>query len=555
VTDAVAAAQRGDVPAAVELLQRCLEHEDLPAAHQMLGGLAYADDRLDDARVEFEHAFRGFREAGDLRSAARAATFLGELHDDSLGNPAAGRGWLERARRLLEAAGPCVEWGYLELARVACNRPDVDELAASAARALQIAVEFGDRELEVRALADLGLALITQGRLPEGFERLDEALASITAGEVHDVFMIGTAFCSLLSSCERAGDIERAVEWMRIVRTAILDPAGDRPRVLSTHCSLALGGVLCAAGRLPEAEQAFLACLGPEASSSTAHRADATARLAELRLHQGRLEEAAALLAPIEDQLVAAGPLALMHLRQGEPALGAAVLRQAVKQLVGDILRGGPLLCLLVEAELACDDIAAAEAASRLLHAMSSAAQTPIVAALAATADGRIARASDRATDAVESYEAALRHLTAADRPLLVATMHIELAEARAATGDRDAAVASARAAHAAAQRLNAVGLCDRSAAILRSLGTTAPRPTTSPSNTLAGLTAREAEVLEGLCRGDSNAEIAARLYLSPKTVEHHVSRLLAKLGVRTRAAAAAAAMAARPGNPKVRVD
>ncbi len=52
-------------------------------------------------------------------------------------------------------------------------------------------------------------------------------------------------------------------------------------------------------------------------------------------------------------------------------------------------------------------------------------------------------------------------------------------------------------------------------------------------------------EILDGLRRGNSNAEVAARLYLSPKTVEHHVSRVLAKLGARTRAEAAAVAASA----------
>jgi DNA-binding NarL/FixJ family response regulator len=47
--------------------------------------------------------------------------------------------------------------------------------------------------------------------------------------------------------------------------------------------------------------------------------------------------------------------------------------------------------------------------------------------------------------------------------------------------------------------------------------------------------------------RGDTNGEIAARLFLSPKTVEHHVSRVLVKLGLRTRAEAAAVAAAADP--------
>jgi DNA-binding CsgD family transcriptional regulator/tetratricopeptide (TPR) repeat protein len=57
-----------------------------------------------------------------------------------------------------------------------------------------------------------------------------------------------------------------------------------------------------------------------------------------------------------------------------------------------------------------------------------------------------------------------------------------------------------------------------------------------------AGLTRRESEVLHGLTRGLSNAELAAELFLSERTVEHHVSNVLGKLGVSTRADAAKAA-------------
>jgi DNA-binding CsgD family transcriptional regulator len=77
----------------------------------------------------------------------------------------------------------------------------------------------------------------------------------------------------------------------------------------------------------------------------------------------------------------------------------------------------------------------------------------------------------------------------------------------------------------------------------LRELGVERiPRgPTAGTRSNPAGLTARQVEVLELMGKGLSNTEIAESLYISPKTVEHHVSAILSKLGVNSRARAIAA--------------
>jgi DNA-binding NarL/FixJ family response regulator len=553
LTRARAAVERGDVEAALECLDQVLaDPRAAPAAladaHFLLGAIRYADDELDAARDELAAAYRAYRVAGEPCRAARSAMTLAELHSGSFGERAVAQGWLARARRLLDEVGPCVEWGWYELAFAACDRPDVDDLHASADRALRIAQQFGDTDLEVRALADGGLALVSQGRLREGVAQLDEAMAAILAGDVRDPGVAGLSFCAMLSACDRTGDVQRAEEWMRVVETQLLQPTGGRPRVLHTHCRLAYGSVLTSAGRWQEAEREMLDALGPRASRSLGHRVEATARLAELRVHQGRVDEAVELLAAHEDSVSVSLPRAQVHLRRGEPDLAIAVAQRGLRDLVGDVMRAAPLLAILVEAEIERGDVHAAAQAANALAEHAAATGAPLVQAHAHLAAARVHAARGEHDAAIAAFGNVPRALPSDDRPLLGAIARAELAGVLADSGDVPGAIVEARAALGAFDRLGASGYVDRTRALLRRLGASTgtrgvggPRP----ADRLSGLTAREAEVLSLLRDGLTNTEIGARLFISAKTAEHHVGRILTKLGVRTRAEAAAVAAVA----------
>lgn len=526
----------GDVKGAAEAAQRAVDEDpDSPAAHELLGTLcASALDDYDRARSHFEASYRHFRRLRKMRDAARLAIRLAVL-EDTAGNETVMRGWLSRARRLIDEVGHCVEEGYYWIALVGCSVPDVGELETLAARALEVAREFGDPDLEIKALTDSGLALVSQGRVEAGLARLDEAAAALLAGETRDLTTTGLAACSVVSACERLGDVERLLRFKEGLDRVFNERyRGFYPPIHLTHCRQAYGGMLGEAGLWQEAEAELLRAL--ECSQCVGHRASALARLGQIRVNQNRVDEAAELLRGWEDRWEVQRSLAILHDVRGELELAASTLRWALRQRGSDLLSSAPLYAHLADIEARRGELDAADEAAGHLERIASLVASPTIQAMALLARGRV-RIARGGSGGVESLEAALAQLQSIDRPLLRAEIHLALASAKREPAPADA-VADARAALAICERLGARRQLDRATALLRELGIRVrPAPTSLPG---IGLSRREREVAVLVAQGLSNAEIGARLFVSPKTVEHHVTAVLGKLGLSKRAEVAA---------------
>lgn len=188
-----------------------------------------------------------------------------------------------------------------------------------------------------------------------------------------------------------------------------------------------------------------------------------------------------------------------------------------------------------MEARLAVGEVDGAAEAAESLAALAVPGGRSEASALLAR--GRLAAATGDPR-AETLFAAAAERYAHVDLPLDAARARLELARTMTIS-DRELAVDVARRAHGELDRLGATREASAASAMLRSLG----------AKSRAGprarelLTRRETEVLHLLGEGLSNAEIAQRLFISPKTAEHHVGRILQKLDLRSRAEAAAFAV------------
>jgi len=328
--------------------------------------------------------------------------------------------------------------------------------------------------------------------------------------------------CNMVGSCTRCADFERAVQWIR---------AADRFTqrygcpFLYLYCRVHYGAILIATGDWSEAEAQLTSAIRQAEGAQRPLHAYARATLAALRFAQGRLEEARELIEGFDEQGPAAPIAAAIHLARNAPALAATAVRRALDD--ADFLERARLLELLGEAEIASGRADEAARRGQALADDGAARSCGVVRA-------RGHRLLGRALGRREDLETAIAEFSQLDMPYETARTRL-LCAAVLRTDEPEVAKSEARAALAVFEDLAAGRDADAAAALLRELGVKAARAGPRGTGTL---TKRESEVLDLLTEGLSNPEIAQRLYLSRKTVEHHVAAILAKLGARNRAEA-----------------
>jgi DNA-binding NarL/FixJ family response regulator len=481
----------------------------------------------------YEQAFAAYRLDGDLLAAARSARTVAWFHGWVFGDWAVHRGWITRARRLLERAADH------ELARAwillddAINGNDFETQRRQYQEVIALARASGDSDLECDATASLGMMLVFSGHTDEGMTHLDEALAAICGGGVAELPVLEGCLCGLLTACERTHDLSRADQWLRAAHTVI-----QRHNLVSVagYCRSHYAGILIAAGRWDDAEDELTAVLDqlPDGVGVTA---GARCRLAALRIRQGRLEDAEALLNGLEAHPDYALAAASLLVARDRPASAIELVERVTTTDLPDY-QAAPLLSILVEAHLANDDVEDAQRVTERLVVLSRDQSSTFVTGLAAATQASVATSLGESDEARTRWHEAIRQFQRSGRSVDAALARVRLAGLLA--HDRpDAAITETQAAHSILETAGARRAADEAAALLRMLGGT--RKTGPKQKSI--LTRREAEVLELLPHGLTNAEIAARLFISPKTVEHHISRILSKLGLRGRVEAAAYAL------------
>jgi DNA-binding CsgD family transcriptional regulator len=478
-------------------------------------------EESDDAWVRAHSQWLRLR---DVRRAARC-TFWLVLDLLSRGERAQARGWLARTQHVLDATiGGCAEEGLLLVltGRLRVAERDLDGAHDAASRALVLARQFDDSELQVFSRLIQAQLVATRGDAAAAAALFDEIMVGVTMGDVAPIG-VGTVYCAVIEGCHHLLDLGRAREWTDTLSrwcNAQPDLLAFRGTCLAHRAELLrLGGAWSQATQ--EAERACEWRIGA-----------AFYQLAELHRLRGRFAEADAAYRQASEYGHAPEPgLSLLRLAQGQRGAAQAAIRRVVSESQPRSRRAA-VLAACVEIMVDGGDLHAAGAAADELAAMTTRSEAPYLRALAAHATGRLLLAEGHASEALRSLREAWVEWQDIDAPWEAACVRVLLGITCRALGDEETAQLEFDAAQRVFERLGAAPDLARVSGLVR-----APSAASSRDGML---TARERQVLALIATGLTNRAVADALAISDRTVDRHVSNILTKLDLPSRSAATA---------------